>query len=109
MQHSILVAKCCAHEKLVHEAPDRIRIEGTTIAMRIHIFLEVPFTVLEDKDELRFRVDDVVQTHNVDVLELLHERDLANRSRWCTLFSIEVDLFERHNFICCSGSALGKA
>jgi hypothetical protein len=52
---------------------------------------------------------DVVQTHNVDVLELLHEGDLANRSRWCPLFSIEVYLFECYNFICCSGPALGKA
>lgn len=103
------MAKGCAHEKLVHEAPDRIRFEGTAVAMRVHVFLEVPFTVLEDKDELCFRVDDVVQTHNVDVLELLHERDLANRSRWCTLFGIKVDLFKCHNFICRSGPALGKA
>lgn|SRR5258707_13067457 len=103
------MAKGCAHEKLVHEAPDCIRIKGTAVAMRIHVFLEVPFTVLEDKDELCFRVYDVVQTHDVDVLELLHEGNLANRSRWGPFFSIEVYLFECHNFICCSGPALGKA
>src|SRR6266849_3182865 len=109
MQHSILMAKGCAHEELEHEAPDCSRIEGTAVAMGVHVFLQVPFTVLEDKDELCFRVDDVVQTHNVDVLELLHEGDLANRSRWCPLFSIEVYLFECHDFICCSGTALGRA
>ena len=80
MQHSILMAKGCAHDELEHEAPDCIRFECTAVAMRIHVFLEVPFTVLEDKDELCFRMDDVVQTHDVDVLELLHEGDLANRS-----------------------------
>jgi hypothetical protein len=109
MQHSVLMAKGCAHEELVHEAPDCIRIKGTAVAMGIHVFLEVSFTVLEDKDELRFRVDDVVQTHDVDVLELLHEGDLANRSRWRSLFSVEVNLFECHDFICCSGPALGRA
>jgi hypothetical protein len=43
------------------------------------------------------------------VLELLHEGDLANRSRWRSLFSVEVNLFECHDFICCSGPALGRA
>lgn len=107
MQHSVLVAKGCAHEKLVHEAPHGIRIEGTAVAMRIHVLLEVSLTVLEDKDELRFCVDDIVKAHDVDVLELLHQGDLPNRSRWGSFFSIKVNLFERDDFICCSGTALG--
>jgi hypothetical protein len=107
MQHSVLVAKSCAHEKLVHETPHGTRIEGTTVAMCIHVLLEVSLTVLEDKDELRFCVDDIVKAHDVDVLELLHQGDLPDRSRWGSFFSIKVNLFERDDFICCSGTALG--
>ena len=109
MQHSILVAKGCAHEKLVHKTPDGIRIEGPAVTMRIHVLFEVPFTVLEDKDEFRFCVDDIVEAYDVDVFELLHEGDLANRSRWRPFFSIKVDLFERDDFICCSRTTLGGA
>ena len=109
VQHSILVAKCCAHEKLVHKAPNGIRIEGTAVAMRIHVLFEVPLTVLEDKDEFRFCVDNIVKAYDVDVFELLHEGDLANRSRWRPFFGIKVNLFERNDFICCSRTTLGGA
>ncbi len=109
MQHSILMAKGCAHEKLVHEAPNGIRIEGTAVTMRVHVLFEVSFTVLEDKDELCLGMDDVVKPHDVDVFKLLHEGDLANRSRWGPFFSIKVNLFECNDFICCSGTALDGA
>ena len=90
MQYSILVAEGCTHEELVHEAPNGVGVEGTTIAVCVHILFEITLAEFEDKDELSFRVDDIIKTDNVDVLELLHEGDLANRSGWGTLLSIKV-------------------
>jgi hypothetical protein len=109
VQDSILVAEGRAHEKLVHEAPNRVWIEGAAVTVCIHVLFEVPFTVLEDKYEFCFGVDDIVEANDVDVLELLHERYLANRGRRSSLFSIKVYLLESDNFICCPGAALGRA
>jgi hypothetical protein len=43
------------------------------------------------------------------VFKLFHEGDLTDSSGWGPLFCIEVYLFECHDFICCSGTALGNA
>ena len=101
VQDSVLVAEGRAHEKLVHEATNCVGIEGTTVTVCIHVFFEVPFTVLENQHEFCFRVDDIVKAHDVDVLELFHKRDLANRGGRGSLFSVKVYLLESDDFICC--------
>ena len=106
MKYSILVAEGCAHEELVHEAPNGVGVEGTTITVCVHILLEITLTVLEDKDELGFRVDDVIKTDNVDVLELLHEGDLANCSGRGALLGIKVYFLQSDDFIRCPGTTL---
>jgi len=102
------VAEGRAPKKLVHEAPDGVGLEGTTIAMCVHILFEIALAVFEDKDKLGFRVDDIIKTDDVDVLELLHEGYLADRSRWGTFLSVKVYFLQSDDFICCSGTALLK-
>ena len=99
MQNPILVAKRGALQKLVHEAPDSDRVEGTTVSMNIHVLLQVSLAVLEDKDKLCFGVDDIVEANDVDVLELLHERYLADGGGRRPFLCIQVDLLECDDFI----------
>jgi hypothetical protein len=106
VKYSILVAEGCTHEELVHEAPNGVGVEGTTITVGVHILLEIALAVLEDENEFGFRVDDIIKTDNVDVLELLHEGDLANCSGRGALLSIKVYFLQSNNLICCPGTAL---
>lgn len=100
------MAEGCTHEELVHEAPNGVGVEGTTIAVCVHILLEITLAVLEDKDEFGFRVNDVIKTDNVDVLELFHEGDLTNCSGRGALLSIKVYFLQSDDFICCPGTTL---
>lgn len=88
MKDPILVAERSALQQLVHETPDGDRVQGATISMGIHILLQIAITELEDEDKLGLGVNNVVQADDVDVLELLHEGNLADGGGWCTFFSI---------------------
>lgn len=99
MEDSVVVAKGCPFEELVHEAADRARVERSTFPMRVHVLFQVLLAKLKDKDKLGFGVDDVVQAHDVYVLELFHERDLANSGRGRSFLCVEVDLFERNDLV----------
>lgn len=88
MEDLILVTKCGAFEQLEHEAAHRRGVEGAAIAVLIHVLLEILFAVLEDKDELCFGVNNVVEADNVDVLEFLHKGNLANSGGGRALFGI---------------------
>lgn len=60
-----------AHVKeLVGEVLDSVEGKSTTISVRVHVPFQVLLAVLEDEDELRLGVDDVVEADNVDVLQL---------------------------------------
>lgn len=78
MQDAVLVTERGALQELIHEASNRGGIKGATVAVLIHIFLEILVTVLEYKNEFRLCVYDVVKAHDVDVLQFLHEGDLPN-------------------------------
>lgn len=67
--------------------------------MLIHVLLQILLTELEDEDEFRFGMYDIVKSEDVDVLQFFHERDLPDCCRWGAFFGIEVNLFECHNFI----------
>lgn len=106
MKDSILMTKSCPFQQLVHETPHGNGVQCTAVAMGIHVFLQIPITVFEDKDKLCFGVDNVVQADDVDMLEFLHERDLSDRGGGSPFFSIKVDLFEGDNFVCGPGATL---
>lgn len=99
MQDTVLVAEGSASQELKHEAADGHRVECATVAVYIHVLLEITFAVLEDEDELCFGVNDIVEADDVDVLELLHERDLADGGRRGPLLGIKVYFFEGNDLV----------
>ncbi len=102
VQDSILVAEGCSFEKLVHKTANGDWVESATVSVSVHILLEVPFTEFEDENEFGFCVYDVVEADDVHVLELLHERDLADSCGRGSLFSIEMNFFECNDLVGCS-------
>lgn len=94
------MTKGSSFEKLVHEAANDFGVESATIAMLIHIFLQILLAEFEDEDELRLAVDDIVEAHDVGMLELLHQGDLTNCCGWRPFLCIQVNLLECHNFVC---------
>ena len=93
MKNAVLVAEVNTLKQLVHEALDSWGLEGTTLAIRVHVSLEVTIHVFEDKHELVLGVDDIVEADNVLVFELFHERYFADGCRRGALFGVEVDFF----------------
>ena len=67
--------------------------------MGVHIFLQVPVAEFEDKNEFCLGVNNVVKANDIDMLELLHKGDFADRSRRSAFLSIEVDLFQSYNLV----------
>ena len=96
MKNPVLVAERGTLQELVHEAPDSHRVESPAIAVNIHVLLQVPLAVLKDEDKLGLGVNDIIEADDIDVLKLLHERDLADGRGRRALFGIEVDLLQRH-------------
>ena len=101
VEDPVLVAEGGALQKLVHEAPDGYRVKGPTIAVHVYILLQIPLAVLEDEDQLGLGVYDIVEADDINVLELLHERDLTDSCRWSALFRIEMNLLKGHDLVCC--------
>jgi len=107
MEHPVFVAEGRALQKLVHETAHCCGIESATFAVRVHVLLEIPVTVFEDKDQLGFGVDNVIESDNVNVLQLLHQRDFTYRRRWGPFLGVEVDFLEGDNLVCGPGTTLG--
>ena len=107
MKDPVFVTEGGALQKLIHEAADCCWIEGATFAVRIHILLEISVAVLENKNQLGLGVDNIIESDNVDVFQLLHQRDFTDRSRRGAFLSIEMDFFEGNNLIRGPGATLG--
>ena len=80
VQDLVLVTEGRALEKLVHEGADDVGAKRAAVAVLVHVPLEIAVAELENERELGLGVDHVVEADDVDVLELLHERDLADCS-----------------------------
>ena len=106
MQHAVLVAERGSLEQLVHETANSERVQSASFAVRIHILLEILLAELEDENEFGFGVDNIVKPDDVDMLELLHEGNLADRSRWSAFLCIEMDFLKRNDFIRGPGASL---
>jgi len=107
MEDPVFVAESRALQKLVHEAAHCCGIECATFAVRVHILLEIPVAVFENEDQLGLSVDNVIESDNVDMFQLLHQRDFTDRGRWCPFLGIKVDFLEGDNLVCGPGTTLG--
>lgn len=72
------MAKVDALEKLIHEGFDRRRLQRAAFAVGIHISLEIAIHVLEYEHQFVLRVNDIVESNDILVLELLHKRDFSD-------------------------------
>lgn len=117
VQHAVAVAEFHPGDELAHEPLDHValhahgrqpriravrqRLPSATLVggQALHVLFEVEVEVLEDEVELvTVCVHDVEQAHDVDVLHLLEEGDLADGGAGHTLvFRFESDLFECDN------------
>lgn len=98
VQDAVFVAEGNSLEKLVHEGFDGDVVKLTASAAGIHVFLQILIHVFKDQHELVLGVDDIVEGDNVIMLQLLHERDLADGCGWCAFFRVQMNLFECDEF-----------
>lgn len=54
------MAKRRSLEQLIHKTLDSLWIQGTTLAVLIHVLLEILLTKLEDKHQLRLGVYNIM-------------------------------------------------
>lgn len=101
MQYAVLMTESCPFEELKHEASDCGRIESTSLAVCVHVPLEILVAELKDENQFRFRMDNIVQSDDVDMLKLFHKRDLTNSGRRRALLCIQMDFLQSHNLIGC--------
>lgn len=111
VQHTVSVAVSDSLAQLHHELLDHLRSQGdvqpralgqrlaaTTLVdrERLHVLLQIDVEVLEDEVELvTVGVYDVQEAHNVLVVHLLEQGDLADGSgRHAFVFGLEPDLLE---------------
>ena len=97
VEDAILVAEGDAPKELVHERLDGDIVQLPAVAIGVHVLLQVLVHVLEDEHQFVFRVDDIVEGDDALVLQLLHQRDLADGRRRRSLLRVKVDLLQGHH------------
>lgn len=78
MQDAIVMAEGDPLQELVHEGFDSDIVELAAPAAGIHVFLQVLVHIFKYEHELVLGVDDIVKGDDVFMLELFHQRDLAD-------------------------------
>jgi hypothetical protein len=78
VEDSVRVAEVDALEELVHEGFDGDGGQCSSISLSVHVLLQILIHVFEDQHELVLSVNDIVEADDVLVLQLLHQRDLAD-------------------------------
>lgn len=87
-----------ALEHLEEIGLDQIEGHAILVGVQLHVLLEVQVEVLEDKEELVVGVDDVQQLDDIQVVELLEQRDLANgRARHSVRLRVQPDALQGHH------------
>lgn len=67
--------------------------------MLIHVFLEVLFTKFENENQFCLSVNDIVESDDVDMTQLFHERNFADGGGRGAFFCIEMNLLQGNDFI----------
>jgi hypothetical protein len=94
VQDSVGVAEVNALQELMHKGFDGDRGQCSSLALCVHVLLQVLVHVFEDQHELILGVDNIVEADDVLVLQLLHQGNLADCCRGCAFFRIEVDFLQ---------------
>ena len=77
MQNPVVVVKCDTFDQLVQKTAYCVLVQ-TTVA-DVQVFLQILVQVLEDQGKLLLGVDDVAQSNNIFMLQLLEQGDLPYR------------------------------
>lgn len=98
VQHSVRVAERDTLDQLLQVGLDEETLK--LLSDIVEVLLEVLLEELEDEVQLLVLVDDVAQSHDVLVRQLLQERDLADRRRRDTLIlRLEADLLQGNDLL----------
>lgn len=73
VKNSVLMTERRSLEKLEHEASHCHRIESALLAMNVHVLFQILLHEFEDEEQARLCMNNIVQTNDVAVPELLHE------------------------------------
>ena len=96
MQYAVRVTVGDALQHLEQVGLDEAEREAALALIQLHVLLEVLVEELEDEKELVVLVYDVEQLDDVEVVELLEQRDLAyGRARHAVRLRVEADALER--------------
>ena len=86
-------------EKLIREALDDHGVHAFFFAEVVHVFLEIVLEILKDEDKFFIGVDNLTQRDDVDVVELLQDRDLADGGRGnALLLRLQPNFLEGEDF-----------
>ena len=88
MEDAVVMTECDALEELVHKGFDSDVVECAAVPSGIHVFFEVLVHVLEYKHKLVFCMDHIIERHDVLMLQLLHQGDLADRGGGCSFLTV---------------------
>lgn len=72
VKNPVLVAKRNALAELVHKASYGIWFKSATLAMGVHVPLQILFTKLKNQDQLLLCMDDIMEADDVRVPKFLH-------------------------------------
>ncbi len=84
----------------MHEGLNCHGRQSSSVAVGVHVFLEIFVHILKDEHEFVLSVNDIVERDDILMFELFHERDFADGSRRCPFFRVEVNFFQGDEFAC---------
>jgi hypothetical protein len=111
--HHELLHHHVVHDQRLSSQPRAVwqRLAPATVAdgQRLHVLLQIAVEELKHQVQLvAIGMHDVEQAHDVGVVHLLKQRDLADGRRWDALiFGLEADLLEGDDALVLGGEVLG--
>lgn len=96
MQDFLFVAVADSLQQLVGEALHDQRVHALLLAEVVHVLLQIVLQIFKNQDEFAIGVDHLPQVHDVHVVQLLQDGDLADsRGGDALLLRLQPDLLER--------------
>ena len=107
VEHAVGVAKCDAAQHLVQERLDLHGGQASGCLVLVHVLLEVVLQEFEHKVKFLFAVDNVLQPHDVLVLQLLEQGNFTDGSGGNALvLGVEANFLEGNHLLAYAVSRL---